>query len=118
MDTAKVSGPAGEYEVPVHRAALGTRVMQGVGLSIGLTAFRALSLGSIREVRGAALLDFAIALVVGGAVGGACYYATDSLRVRGGWRQTAANVGSILVYGFVIIALLLILLGPRAWDTN
>jgi hypothetical protein len=85
---------------------------------MGLTVFRAVSLGSLRGAPGAALLDFAIALVVGGAVGGACYYATDSFRVRGGWRQIAANVGSVLVYGFVIIVLLLLLLGPRAWETN
>ena len=118
MDTVKLAGPAGPYEVPVHRASLGARIAQGVGLSLGLTVLRAISLGSLRGTPWSMLLDFAIALAIGGAVGGGCYYATDSLRARGGWRQTLANVGSILVYGFVIIALLLILLGPRAWETN
>jgi len=66
----------------------------------------------------AILLDFAIAVVIAGATGGVCYYATDVLRVRGGWRQTIANVVSILVYGFVALAAILLLLGPRAWESN
>jgi hypothetical protein len=42
-----------------------------------------------------------IALVLaslGGAVGGAVYYASDPWRARGGIFKTAANVGSILAY--------------------
>jgi hypothetical protein len=43
---------------------------------------------------------------LGGAVGGAVYYASDPWRARGGIFKTAANVGSILAYG--VAALLFI----------
>jgi len=115
----RVPGPAGRYEVPLHAAPLHTRVLQGVGLSIGLTLFRAaVYRSSLRGVRGTDLLAFFGALTIAGAVGGLCYYGTDALRVQRGWRQTVANVGTILVYAAVSLATLLILLGPRAWQTE
>ena len=106
------------YEVPLHRAPLHTRVLQGIGLSVLLTAFRVSAYRSWRGMPAAVLFDFAITVVIAGAAGGVCYYATDVLPVRGGWRQTVANVVSILVYGFAAIAALFLLLGPRAWESN
>jgi hypothetical protein len=41
MKMVRVRGPAGSYEVPLHAAPLHTWVLQGVGLSIGMTLFRA-----------------------------------------------------------------------------
>ena len=119
MKMVRVPGPAGSYEVPLHAAPLHTRVLQGVGLSIGMTLFRAAALRfSFRGVRGTDLLAFFGALTIAGAVGGLCYYGTDALRVRRGWRQTVANVITLLTYGAAAAAALLILLGSRAWETN
>ena len=89
-----------------------------MGLSIGLTIFRGLALGSLRTFKLRELMLLLGAVGIAGVVGGVCYYATDVLRVRGGWRRTLANVGSILVFGAVVVAVLLIALGGRAWDTH
>ena len=108
METVRVSGPAGTYEVPIHRAPLLTRFLQGAGLAGGLTALRlvpaigkSLSLGQV--------VVGLVAVSLGGGVGGVVYYATDPLRVRGGMRRTFANVLSLLVYCLATVGLLLLL---------
>jgi len=101
----------------VHSASLSTRILQGVGLSIALGVFRAAAYRSLSGAPVRVALACLAGLAVGGAVGGGCYYATDRLRVWGGWRQTVANVGTLLVYGLVSAAALWIILGPLAWQT-
>ncbi len=105
MDTIKVPGPAGTYEVPVHRAALGTRILQGMALPAGLMLLRVFGAGgagfSFGQVLGTACL-----VAIGGGTGGAVYYATDAWRVRGGVAKTMANVVSLLVYCLVTMVLM------------
>ena len=105
MNTIKVQGPAGTYEVPIHRAPLGTRILQGMALPSGIFLLRMVAAGgigaSVRQVLAAASL-----VAVGGGAGGAVYYATDGWRVRGGAAKTAANVLSLLVYGILTMFLI------------
>jgi len=91
----------------VHQESLGKRVLQGVGMALFLTAFRAVTEGS----SGLPVWTYAVLFLgvsVGGAVGGAAYYATDSWRYDGGWRKTTANVASILVFAAVTVGALLL----------
>src|SRR2546429_9274229 len=91
MNMVRVPGPAGTYEVPVHRAPLHTRVLQGVGLAAFLTVFRmAAYLRSPKEFSMAQLALLFGAVSSGGAVGGVVYYATDKWRVIGGWGGSAS----------------------------
>ena len=88
----------------VHAAPLSTRILQGAGLTLGMTAFRLMA-----GPRSSSLTAFHLAvltLIVGlaGGVGGAAYYALDGLRSRGGWRKTYANVLSLLAYAGAAIA--------------
>lgn len=43
---------------------------------------------------------------VGGALGGAVWYALDDLRARGGWRQVFATIAGLLAYGLCVYAAL------------
>ena len=105
MDTIKVPGPAGTYEVPIHRASLGTRILQGMALPTGIMLLRIVGAGgaglSVGQVVGSASL-----VAIGGGAGGAVYYATDAWRVRGGLARTMANVLSLLVYGILTMFLM------------
>src|SRR6184192_765706 len=79
MNMVRVPGPAGTYEVPVHRAPLHTRVLQGVGLAAFLTVFRmAAYLRSPKEFSMAQLALLFGAVSSGGAVGGVVYYEQTS----------------------------------------
>lgn len=105
MDTVRLRGPAGTYEVPVHRAPVHTRVLQGAGLAAFLTVFRMVAyLRSAKDFSIAQLALLLGAVSLGGGVGGVAYYATDRWRVVGGWRKTVANVFSLLAYCFATIA--------------
>ncbi len=110
MDTIKVHGPAGTYEVPIHRAPLATRILQGMALPSGIFLLRMIGAGgagaSLRHV-----LAIASMAAVGGGAGGAVYYATDPWRVRGGVAKTLANVLSLLVYGLLTMFLFLWVVG-------
>jgi len=87
-----------------------TRFVQGAGLAGGLTALRLLP--AVGKTFTLVQVFVALAAVsLGGGLGGLVYYATDSLRVRGGMRRTFANVVSLLAYCFATIGLIL-LLGP------
>ena len=105
MDTIKVPGPAGTYEVPIHRASLGTRILQGMALPTAIMLLRIAGAGgaglSLGQVFGSASL-----VAMGGGAGGAVYYATDAWRVRGGMPRTIANVLSLLVYGILTMFLM------------
>ena len=100
MNTVKVRGPAGAYDIPLHGASLGMRVLQGMALPSGFFLLRLLGAGgagvSVPQVLGMVGL-----VAVGGGAGGAVYYATDAWRVRGGMARTMANVLSLLVYCLV-----------------
>jgi len=110
MQNIRITGPAGTYEVPVHRAPLHTRFLQGGGLAGGLTALRMVP--AIGKSFTLGQLLFALAAVsLGGGLGGIVYYTTDPLRVRGGIRRTFANVVSLLAYCFATLGLI-VLLGP------
>ena len=107
MDNVRIPGPAGTYEVPVHRASLRTRILQGLGLAAGLTLFRmAAYLRAPKDFSVAQLALVFGAVSLGGAVGGVVYYATDKWRLAGGWRKTVANVLSLLAYCFGTMAVI------------
>ena len=98
-------------DVPVR---LATRMVQGVGLAIGITLFRVLvgplvglppSLPSLVAVGG-----WAVLIAAAGGLGGAVYYMTEGWRRQGGWRKTAANVASLLAYCLLLFAALLVVL--------
>jgi len=112
MDTFKIPGPAGTYEVPIHRAPLGTRILQGMALPAGLMLLRVLGASgaglSLGQIFGSACL-----VAIGGGTGGAVYYATDAWRVRGGLTKTIANALSLLVYGIVTMVLMFWALGTE-----
>ena len=57
-------------------------------------------------------------LVVGvcGALGGATYHATEALRARGGWRGTVANVATLLAFGLLALAVLVLALSWQSRD--
>ena len=106
MQTVRLSGPAGSYEVPIHRASLSTRFLQGAALAAGLTFLRVIPiLGKNFPIA----LVLLVAVSLGGGAGGMVYYATDVWRVRGGMHRTAANVVSLLVYCFVTAGLVVLL---------
>src|SRR5258708_35152115 len=98
MDTIKVHGPAGTYEVPIHRAPLATRILQGMALPSGIFLLRMIGAGgagaSLRHV-----LAIASMAAVGGGASGGVYLATEPWRVRGGVAQTLAQVVCPLGYG-------------------
>lgn len=93
-----------------HGAPLRARMFQGAILVAFLTLLRLpTALGESIPI-GFFLLAVAV-VAVGGAVGGAVYYATDRLRARGTWRRTFANVFSLLAYaGFTLGAFALAVL--------
>jgi len=115
MNTIRLHGPAGTYEVPIHRAPIGTRMLQGLGLAAFMTVFRMAAYGG--SWKSSSLAELAVlfgAVSTGGAIGGAAYYATDKWRVLGGWRKTLANVLSLLAYAFMTLAAI----GSVYWLTN
>ena len=120
MPTVTVKGPAGgTYEVQVHGATLLHRALQGAGLSVAMTLLRVLS--GIVNRQGIPLLGWLAllgAVTIGGGVGGGAYYMSDAWRVRGGWRKTAANVGTLLIYGAGCLGALLVagLVVPGLWQ--
>ena len=90
----------------VHHAPLRTRMIQGAGIVVGFTAINLLIRGGDLNAPAWLLIAVFAGLVVCGAAGGATYYATDSLRLRGGWRRTLANVASLLCYGLLAFGML------------
>ena len=99
----------------VHEASLKTRMLQGFALAAFVTVCRLLVYGLAKEMSPLPQLALLFGSVAaGGAVGGATYYATDTLRVAGGWRKTSANVLSLLAYCFAT----LIALGLVFWLTT
>src|SRR4051812_40484451 len=92
MDTVRLHGPAGTYEVPLHGASLRSRVLQGAGLAILLTLFRFIVYAA--NPRSFSVAQFGLlfgAVTIGGATGGMMYYGTDRWRVVGGWRKILAK---------------------------
>ena len=84
------------------------RVAQGAAIVLAFTIVN-LVLQAPRIEAPAWLLVVMLAGVgLCGAVGGATYYVTDSLRARGGWHRTVANVGSLLAYSLLAFGLLLL----------
>lgn len=110
METVKVRGPAGQYEIPLHRASLSTRFLQGAGLAAGLSAWTLVPHAGRTFTLWQGVLGL-LAASLGGGIAGLVYYATDTLRVQSGRRRTLANVMTLLVYCLVTIGLML-LFGP------
>src|SRR2546421_12397646 len=112
MDTIKVHGPAGTYEAPIHRAPLGTQILQGMALPAGLMLLRALGASgaglSLRRILGSACL-----VAIGGGTGGAGYYPPDARRGRGGMTKTMGNVVSIPVDCVVDIVIMVLAFRPE-----
>ena len=105
MNTVKVPGPAGSYEVPVHGASLGTRILQGMALPSSIMLLRIVGAGGAGLSIGQVLVSAGL-VAIGGGAGGAVYYVTDPWRVRGGIAKTTANVLSLLVYCILTMILM------------
>jgi hypothetical protein len=69
---------------------------------------------AVRSARGLDTLSAPLMLLLlalcaaAGTVGGAAYFATETVRARGGWRKTAVNVATLLVFCAVAIVLLVV----------
>ena len=69
---------------------------------------------AVRSARGLVTLSVPLTLLLlalcaaAGTVAGAAYFATETVRARGGWRKTAVNVATLLVFCAVAIVLLVI----------
>ena len=90
----------------VHQAPLRTRMAQGVGLVTILTAINLVVMGRDIDAPAWMLILMIVGVAICGAVGGATYYATDSMRARGGWRSTFANVASLLAYALLAFGMM------------
>ncbi len=98
----------------VHDASLSTRVLQGLALAVFMTLFRVIA--GVVSAKTFSIDETAIlfgSVSLGGAAGGAAYYATDHLRAVGGWRKTVANVVSLLVYCLATLLVFVV-----AWRTT
>jgi hypothetical protein len=82
----------------VHQRSLGTRVIQGLGLALLLVVFRMAAGLFGSSIRWGEVIMVGAAASLGGTLGGLAFYATDGLRIAGGWRHTMANVLSLLAY--------------------
>jgi hypothetical protein len=89
-----------------HGAPLATRMIQGSLLVAGLMLLRLPIV--VGKIPIGEFLRAVLAVALSGSLGGGVYYATDFLRVRGSWRQTIANVVSILAYGFFALGALVL----------
>jgi ABC-type uncharacterized transport system permease subunit len=91
---------------PIERRPLRTRMLQGAGIIAFMCVFTVFGRASDSELTfGQRLMVIPLASL-GGAVSGAMYFATDSLRARRGWRRTVANVLSLLAYVVATVAFL------------
>ena len=61
---------------------------------------------AMRELSSRDLAVLSAGVGLGGGVGGATYFALDTLRARGGWRKTIANVLSVLAYAAAAVGFL------------
>jgi len=90
----------------LHEKPLRTRMLEGAALVAFMSLFTMFGQFSNTTLSvGTRCIAFVLASL-GGAVGGAVYYASDPWRARGGIFKTAANIGSIL--GYCAAALLFI----------
>jgi hypothetical protein len=94
--------PTSESEVAksrsVHEKPLRTRMLEGAGMIAFASVFTMFRVPWEHPFSiGSRLIALCLASL-GGAVGGIAYYASDSLRSRGGISKTAANVASIFAY--------------------
>jgi hypothetical protein len=89
---------------PLERRSLRTRMLQGAGIIAFMCLFTVFGRAADPEwTLGRRLMAIPLASL-GGAVGGAVYFATDPFRARRGWRKTMANVLSILAYAVASVA--------------
>ena len=97
----------------VREAPLRIRILQGMGMGALLMALRIPAIAGSRSMPtlGRAL-ELVVVVAVGGGVGGAVYYFTDSLRAQAGWRKTLANVLSLLAYCAAAFLIAIFVLGP------
>jgi uncharacterized membrane protein len=90
-----------------HRQIAGLKTRAFTGACIGAAvAFIVLSFGDVTRDFGRWMLFPFIIACIAGAVGGSAFVLTDSLRRKGGWRRTLANVLSGFFYCVVLSAAL------------
>src|SRR5215213_3127723 len=94
----------------IDRTDLSARMAQGAGAAVFLTIVNVAVRSAWGE--GAPPVVGALGLLAAsggaGAVAGAVYYVTESLRSRGGWRKTTANVATLLAFCAAAVGLLLL----------
>ena len=93
-----------------HGEPLRTRVVQGIGLAVATTAVdAALQPHGMTGLSAKQVTILLVAVALAGGIAGAGYYATDALRAYSGWRRTAANVLTLLVFCALAFVLVMVL---------
>lgn len=91
---------------PTAPVSIRTRMLQGAGTAVGLTAFN-FALSRVPSAPSWMILGILVVVAIGGAAGGATYFATQRMRERGGIPKTLANIASILAYALFVFGALL-----------
>jgi hypothetical protein len=93
-----------------HGEPLRTRVIQGIGLAVAITAVNTvLQPHGMTGLSAKQVTILLVAVALAGGVAGAGYYATDALRAHSGWRRTGANVLTLLVFCALAFFLVMVL---------
>jgi hypothetical protein len=90
----------------LRTVSVSTRMLQGAGVAVGLAIFNVV-LQRRPDVPPWMLLAAIAVVALGGAAGGATYYATQGLRAQGGRRKSFANVVSLLAYALFVLSTVL-----------
>jgi len=102
---------------PLHSAPVGTRLLQGAGIALGLVLLFLVSAGvGDPDWPKFWVLRPLLIVPLSGALGGVFYYNMDHLRDQGGWRKVLANVLSLGVYLLVMWLGLVLGLDGTWWD--
>jgi hypothetical protein len=102
---------------PIHRASLGTRMLQGGGIAMVLITIFLLGAGEPNPAWPKYWMVKPLAIVpLAGAMGGVFYYFMDHLRHQGGWRTTLAILLSLAGYLVAIWMGTILGLNGTMWD--
>ena len=91
-----------------HTKSLASRARDGALMAAALMLFNLAFLGTENPVPLAWKIIGVLLVTVGGAVGGVVYYSTESLRLRGGWHKSFANILSLLAYSAAVVLALVL----------
>lgn len=96
-----------EFELSdsIHHKSIGQRALQGAGIASALIVVFLLIGGETNP--GAPKMWWLLVIFMvplAGGIGGSFYYLMDHLRCRGGWKKFLANIISLLVYFFMLLA--------------